>query len=314
MATGFPASYRAVWSHVIHEGHEGADAALTVWMVVPHRHPSRRLRHFSAPYNLDNMVAYDLLAAHYDAVTGDSATDTAFIVGLIKHARGRAVTLLDVACGTGGVIAPLAARYQVSGLDISAGMLAVAREKLPEGTPLYLADMTSFELNTAFDAVVCVYHGINHLLDFSDWESFFDCAYRHLNDGGVLIFDTITIDGLKMMARIPQTVQQFGDNYLLIRVRGSGKVVFDWDIEVFELQPSGRYTLLTEVIRTASFPRERIRKALGERFSNITTIDSDGGVVNGDGENRTWFACTKPGREGPSRSPGGPVSGRHGVT
>jgi SAM-dependent methyltransferase len=239
------------------------------------------------------MVAYDLLASHYDAVTGDSAADTAFIERLIKHARGRPVTLLEVACGTGGVIAPLATTYQVSGLDISAGMLAVAREKLPDGTPLYLADMTSFELSMAFDAVVCVYHGINHLLDFPAWESFFGCAYRHLNDGGVLIFDIITVDSLKMLARIPQTVQQFGDNYLRIRVRPSGGVVFDWDIEVFELQPSGRYTLLTEVIRTASFPREMIQEALSERFSSVTTVGSDGGVVD-DGENRTWFVCTRP--------------------
>ena len=98
-----------------------------------------------------------------------------------------------MACGTGGIIASLAAGYQVSGLDIAPAMLAVARGKLPEGTPLYLADMSSFDLGTTFDAIVCVYHGINHLLDFSDWESFFDCAYRHLNDGGVLIFDMITL-------------------------------------------------------------------------------------------------------------------------
>jgi SAM-dependent methyltransferase len=227
------------------------------------------------------MAPYDSLARHYDAVTGDSATESNFIDRIIKHECSRAATLLEVACGTGGIIAPLAARYQVSGLDISPGMLAVAREKLPEGTALYVADMSRFELNVTFDAIVCVYHGINHLLDFSDWESFFDCAYRHLNYGGVLI---------------PQTVQQFGDNYLLIRVRPSGKVLFDWDINVFELQPGGRYILLKEVIRTASFPCDMIRKALGERFSSVSTIDSGGSVVDEDNEHRTWFVCTKPER------------------
>ncbi len=249
------------------------------------------------------MVAYDSLAAHYDAVTGDSAAEAAFIHEIIERARSGAATLLEVACGTGAVLAPLAARYQVSGLDIAPGMLAVARARLPEGTPLYLADMSGFKIDSTFDAIVCVYHGINHLLDFSEWERFFDCAYRHLNDGGVLIFDIITIDSLKMMASVPPPVQQFGDNYLLIRVRESGMVVFDWDIEVCELQPSGKYVLLTDVIRTASFPRERIRKALSERFSKVITIDSDGGVVDEASESRAWFVCTKPGRDGPSRSP-----------
>ena len=245
------------------------------------------------------MASYDLLAAHYDAVTGDSATEATFIDGIIKHACGRAVTLLELACGTGGIIARLASRYQVSGLDISPGMLAVAREKLPEGTPLYLADMSNFKLETTFDAIVCVYHGINHLLSFSYWESFFDCAYRHLNYGGVLIFDVITAHNLELMARSGQTVQQFGDNYLLTKVRASGEMLFDWEIEVYELQPSGRYRLLTEVIRTAWFPDDKIRKALGERFSDITVIDSDGSVADDDNENRTWFVCTKPGRRQP---------------
>jgi len=247
------------------------------------------------------MAAYDLLAAHYDAVTGDSATEASFIDGIIKHVCRSAVTVLEVACGTADIIAQLAARYQVSGLDISPGMLAVAREKLPEGTPLYLADMSSFELKMTFDAIVCVYHGINHLLDFSDWENFFDCAYKHLNGGGVLIFDIITVRNLEMMARVRQTVQQFGDNYLLIKVRASGEAHFDWDIEVYELQPNGRYTLLREVIRTASFPHEKIRRTLGERFSDIISIDTDGSVADDDNENRAWLVCTKPERCGPLR-------------
>ena len=247
------------------------------------------------------MAAYDLLAAHYDAVTGDSASEATFIDGIIKHACRRAVTVLEVACGTADIIARLAATYQVSGLDISPGMLAVARQKLPEGTPLYLADMSIFKLDTTFDIIVCVYHGINHLLDFSDWENFFDCAYRHLNCDGVLIFDIITLRNLDLMASIRQTVQQFGDNYLLIKMRASGEVLFDWDIEVYELQPSGRYTLFREVIRTASFPHEKIRRTLGERFSDIITIDTDGSVANGDNENRTWFVCTKSDRCGPLR-------------
>ena len=77
-------------------------------------------------------------------------------------------------------MAPLIDRYHVSGLDISPAMLAIARQKLPEGTStVYLADMGKvLSLDVKFDAIICVYHGINHLLDFSAWESFFDCACR----------------------------------------------------------------------------------------------------------------------------------------
>ena len=239
------------------------------------------------------MASYDLFAYHYDAVTGDSSPEAAFIDGLIKQANRKAVTLLEVACGTGSIIASLAGKYQVSGLDIAPGMLAVARHKLPEGTPLYEADMTSFRVNEKFDTVICIYHGINHLLEFSAWERFLDCVHGHLNDGGVFVFDICTIGNLRTMAGKPKDVHQFGDNYLLTRVRTGDEVVFDWNIEVFELQRGGRYRLLTEVIRTVSFPLGQIRDALRQRFTDIRIIDSAGNAVTEDSENRTWFACTK---------------------
>ncbi len=239
------------------------------------------------------VAIYDVLAPHYDSVTGDAGTESAFIDSVIQHARPQPVTepatLLEVACGTGGIIASLAGRYQVAGLDISPGMLAVAREKLPPGIPLHLADMSSFELNAKFDAVVCVYHGINHLLSFADWKGFFGCAYRHLNEGGVLAFDIMTVADLRIIASNPETVEQFGDYYLRTRVRESGEAVFDWNIEL-EFRGNGKPESLTEVIKTASFPPEKVWEELSGSFVNIEVIESDGGISG----NRIWFAGAKP--------------------
>lgn len=237
------------------------------------------------------MAAYDSLAPYYDAATGDPATETAFIESMIKDAHPNPVALLEVACGTGGIIASLAGRYQVAGLDISPGMLAVARDRLPEGTPLYQADMSSFALDARFDAVICVYYGVNHLLSFSAWKGFFDCAYRHLNEGGVLAFDVFSTADLEVIAGTPETVQQFGEDYLRIRVRASGEATFDWDIAV-AVQRNGRRELLTEVIRTAAFPADQIRDALSERFTDVKIIETDGGIT--ESGNRIWFVCRKP--------------------
>lgn len=237
---------------------------------------------------------YDPLAPHYDAVTGDCATEAAFVRGLIGQRHRQAVTLLDVACGTGGMAALLARDHQVSGLDISPGMLAVARDKLPAGTPLYLADMTRFELDARFDAAVCVYQGVNHLLSFAAWERFFDRVAEHLNGNGVFVFDIATVGHLMATARAPRMTQQFGDNYLLIQGRLIGGTVSEWQIEVFELQPDGRYRLLEQTVRLRSFPLSRIRQALAKRFVSIEIMNDDGGPADGDHEDRTWFACTKP--------------------
>jgi len=239
------------------------------------------------------MAVYDVLASYYDAVAGDASAEAAFIDGIVARTHPQAVTLLEVACGTGGIITSLTDRYQVAGLDISPGMLGAARAKLPEKTPLYLADMSCFRLGVTFDAIICVYHGINHLLSFTAWEDLFDCVQEHLNAGGVFAFDILTIGSLRSAASGPKMIQRFGENYLHLTVRSSGGAVFDWNVEVFALQQHGRYELLTQVIRTATFPPERILAALGERFASIEVIETDGGVDD-DGENRIWFVCTKP--------------------
>jgi SAM-dependent methyltransferase len=239
------------------------------------------------------MAVYDLLAPHYDAVTGDSATEAAFIHDIIERRHPQAATLLDLACGTGSITARLAGAYQVSGLDISPGMLAVARENLPGGTELYLADMTSFRLDARFDVIVCAYQGINHLLSPAAWQSSFDRARDHLNDGGLFVFDIATLSHLDQMASVPRIVQEFAGHYLLIRVRTADGMMFDWHIEVYELQPDGRYRLLTQTIRLRSFPLADIREALRARFSSVEVI-SDGNSADTQNEDRIWFACRKP--------------------
>jgi SAM-dependent methyltransferase len=238
------------------------------------------------------MAAYDLLAPHYDAVTGDAATEAAFIQGIIERRHNRAATLLDLGCGTGGMTELLAGAYQVSGLDISPGMLAVARGKLPQGTPLYLADMSSFRLDVQFDAIVCAYQGINHLLSFAAWQSTFDCVREHLGDGGQFVFDITTVSDLTQMASSARMVQQFADNYLVTTVRTADGLVFDWQIEVFELQRDGMYKLLTQTVATRSFPVADIAEALRARFTDIEILADSGHPDNAD---RIWFAGTRRG-------------------
>jgi SAM-dependent methyltransferase len=240
------------------------------------------------------MAVYDLFAPYYDAVTGDAATEAAFIRGIIQRRHSQAATVLDLGCGTGSIAALLAGEYQVSGLDISPGMLAVAREKLPEGTTLYLGDMASFSLDVKFDVIVCAYQGLNHLLSLSAWTASFDCAYEHLREGGLFVFDITTISDLLRMASIQKMVQQFADNYLQIRVRTADGMVFDWQIEVFELQRDGRYRLLTQNIKLRSFSLADIREALRARFINIEILDGDGNSADEESAERVWFACTRP--------------------
>jgi hypothetical protein len=115
---------------------------------------------------------------------------------------------------------------------------------------------------------------------------------RAPHEGGVFIFDIATVGSLVMMAGIPKVVQQFGDNYLLTRVRTTDGTIFDWQLEVFELQQDGRYGLLGQTIQTRSFPLADIRQALRRRFAGVASIDGDGRPGGYDNDGRIWFAAT----------------------
>jgi hypothetical protein len=153
--------------------------------------------------------------------------------------------------------------------------------------------MTSFALSTRFDAIVCAYQGVNHLLSLSAWQSFFGCAYRHLNPGGVFVFDIATVSYLMTMASIPKVVEQFGGNYLQITVSTTDGALFTWHIDVFELQRDGRYRLLTQAVEMRSFPVDQVKEALCRHFTDIEVIVGDGSSADPESEGRIWLACAR---------------------
>ena len=227
---------------------------------------------------------YGAYAAFYDTHQGDRAEHAAYVRSLIEQHHPQARRVLELACGTGAILAQLRHRYAVVGVDFSEPMLEVAREKLPD-VRLIHADMTSISLDERFDVVLCVYDSINHLLRFDEWETVFDRAREHLDDDGVFIFDVNTKEKLDLFDEGRPASQWFGDGHMfwcdVRRVEGT----YLWDIRVFERVGEGDYRLHTEEIRQAVFDADRIRAALEERFSDVSTY--------GDPSNRLHFVAAR---------------------
>ena len=140
---------------------------------------------------------FSLLAEVYDAIMSDVDYDAwaDFILDAALSAGTEVVRVLDLGCGTGNSSAPFVeAGYAVTGIDLSAAMLAVARGKLP-GATFVQGDFTAFDLAQTFDLVVSVFDSLNNLLEP---EAFCRTAERvlgHLSPGGV--FDVNTTVGLR---------------------------------------------------------------------------------------------------------------------
>jgi SAM-dependent methyltransferase len=102
--------------------------------------------------------------------------------------KGHAV--LEVACGTGQVAIRLARDgVEVVGLDLSAAMLDVAREKSAgmSSTRWVQGDIVSFELGETFGLVIIPGHAFQNLLTAADQVACLESIARHLSLGGTLV-------------------------------------------------------------------------------------------------------------------------------
>lgn len=101
------------------------------------------------------MQSYDTFARFYDPVQGDRADHAAYMRWLIEKHHPTARTAIELACGTGSILVQLQPDFEVTGVDLSGPMLAVAAEKVPEAR-LVQADMTEVHIGEAFDVVLCL--------------------------------------------------------------------------------------------------------------------------------------------------------------
>jgi SAM-dependent methyltransferase len=218
------------------------------------------------------MEPYDVYSRFYDATQGKP--DGAQYRYLLGRHHPQARTVLELACGTGAHLVPLARSYAVEGLDVSRAMLRYARKRLPDVT-FHRQSMVGFKVPRHFDAIVCPYDSMNHLLRFRDWVKTFQAARRHLKPGGVFVFDVNTGHRLRRLADSPPWVHRFGNNYLIMRVSLRSNGVSEWEITILEWRKGRSYRSHHEVIRERTFDNVRVVAALRSLFDSVQTYDGN---------------------------------------
>ena len=103
----------------------------------------------------------------------------------------RVQSALDLACGTGVLCRALQdGGIPSRGMDLSAGMIAIAREANPD-IPFDVADMLTYTPGEQFDLVTCTGDALNHIPDLTDVEKIFAGVFSWLKPGGYFIFDLL---------------------------------------------------------------------------------------------------------------------------
>jgi SAM-dependent methyltransferase len=148
------------------------------------------------------MASYNIFARFYDLCFGDVDADLFMIE---QFAARCGSPILELACGTGRVLVPLARQgYQVTGVDVSPAMLEMARRKvtaenLAHRVTLVEQDMRELNLGTQFNLAFIAVNSFLHLLSTDDQLAALARIRHHLSPGGLLLLDLFNPDLARLL-------------------------------------------------------------------------------------------------------------------
>ena len=144
------------------------------------------------------MSAYETFASVYDLFMEQVEYDEWLdhIHAVWKKYGITPKTILDLGCGTGSILLPLAQEgFDVIGVDLSPEMLTEADHKAMEaGVSVRLAcqDMTELDLGEQADCILSLCDCMNYLIEDGQLESDFQSIAAHMKKESLFLFDMNT--------------------------------------------------------------------------------------------------------------------------
>ncbi len=251
------------------------------------------------------MTVFGAYANFYDSLYADKdySAECDFLEEIFQQHAGYPVrTILDVGCGTGGHTLQMARRgFKVTGVDRSGPMLSVARTKADsikvDHYPVFReGDARTLNLATKFDVVLSMFAVMSYMTTNDDLMGAFRTARKHLNAGGLFIFDAwygpavladrptdrfkiVESDGERMFRFVRPEIDLFRHivnvHYKVLRIKEREVV------EEVEEMHSMRFLFPQEIISylgSAGFrvlricPFMRIGENIGERDWNMAVV------------------------------------------
>ncbi len=240
-------------------------------------------------------AVYDALAPIYDALGGARPVGLLAaerLEALVDAPAGAPVAILDLGCGTGTSLLALHARHprwRLCGVDLSAGMLAVARGKPGGGGVLWARTRLPGPLPFAgpFDAVTAFYDTLNHLPDLEALAATFRVAAASLRPGGLLAFDLNNAFGFETWWRYRVALDVEGRHV---------DTALDYDARArtaeaaIALAHGGRERRF--VLRQRCFSDAEVGRALAAAGLALEAADP-WSPVDPDSPSKTWFLAAK---------------------
>ena len=139
-------------------------------------------------------MVFNEYAHYYDLLYKDKdyVGEAEYIDSLIKKYNSNTKKILDLGCGTGKHADILSKRgYKVHGIDLSESMLYEAQKKTAGNKMLSfsISNIQDFSIEEKYDTIIALFHVMSYQITDEEINKVFDNVYKHLNEGGIFIFD-----------------------------------------------------------------------------------------------------------------------------
>ena len=144
------------------------------------------------PREIEDVISpydFELFAQYYDLDQGGYTDDIPLYLDLAQRCGS---PILELGCGTGRVLIPLAeAGYSITGIEIAPSMIELARGKVAaadvrDRVTLIEGDMRSLELPERFRLGICALNTLMHFPSLTDQLAVLRTARGHIRSGGLL--------------------------------------------------------------------------------------------------------------------------------
>lgn len=245
------------------------------------------------------MNSYTSLAPVYDRLNAD--IDYAGWADFIEkqfaaHGSKAVSSVLDLACGTGSMTVELARRgYDMTGIDLSEDMLAVARAKCDgehfrHSVLLVRQNMAEFELYGTVDAIICCLDSLNYLTDTASLARTFAHVHNYLEPDGLFVFD------MNAPAKF-ETV--YADNSYILEDDGilcawqnsynKKTKLCDFYLSIFLEDNHGKWCRFDEEQRERCYSLRTVKRLLSGNGFDLCSLSADLGGAEVDGSTERWY-------------------------
>ena len=243
---------------------------------------------------MGNFIAY---SKYYDLLYKDKdyASESKYVVDLLKEHKAGAKKLLELGCGSGSHAVFLCdIGFEVTGIERSKEMVEAAIQKKIKGFTPVVGDITSFIVEGKFDCAISLFHVISYLNSNENLIKCFNLVNRSLSDNGVFIFDVWYTPAVYTQKPGTRIKRMDNDEIRITRITESSmdtnanRVDVNFEVHIFD-KTNQRTEVLNEVHPMRHFSRPEIE--LLAQKTGFTVLQSEEFLTGNAPSENTWGVC-----------------------